>query len=53
MSKFAIVTCAGSGVGHAITVGLVSRRWTVGLIGRRADAPLAFTETKNVFISTT
>ena len=38
MSKLALVTGAGSGVGQAVAVELVRRGWTVGLIGRRAEA---------------
>lgn len=37
-SKIAIVTGAGSGIGRASTVALVSDWWTVALAGRRADA---------------
>lgn len=39
MSKVAIVTGAGSGVGRATTIRLVKEGWTVVLIGRR-EAPL-------------
>ena len=36
--KTAVVTGAGSGVGQAITLGLVKEGWRVALIGRRAEA---------------
>lgn len=38
MSKIAIVTGAGSGVGRACALGLLAEGWTVALVGRRADA---------------
>lgn len=38
MSKTAIVTGAGSGVGQAVALQLVKEGWNVGLIGRRPDA---------------
>jgi NAD(P)-dependent dehydrogenase (short-subunit alcohol dehydrogenase family) len=38
MSKIAIVTGAGSGIGRACALGLLAEGWTVGLVGRRADA---------------
>jgi len=38
MSKIAIVTGAGSGVGRACALGLLAEGWTVALLGRRADA---------------
>jgi len=38
MSKIAIVTGAGSGIGRACALGLLAEGWHVGLIGRRADA---------------
>ena len=38
MSKIAIVTGAGSGIGRACALGLLAEGWQVGLIGRRADA---------------
>jgi NAD(P)-dependent dehydrogenase (short-subunit alcohol dehydrogenase family) len=38
MSKVAIVTGAGSGVGRAVALHLVREGWNVGLVGRRADA---------------
>jgi len=37
-SQFAIVTGAGSGIGRACALGLLAEGWTVGLVGRRADA---------------
>ena len=36
--KIAIVTGAGSGIGRACALGLLAEGWTVGLLGRRADA---------------
>jgi len=38
MSKIAIVTGAGSGIGRACALALLAEGWTVGLLGRRADA---------------
>ncbi len=38
MSKIAIVTGAGSGIGRACALGLLAEGWTVALVGRRADA---------------
>jgi len=38
MSKFALVTGAGSGIGRACALGLVKDGWTVALLGRRLDA---------------
>ena len=38
MSKIAIVTGAGSGIGRACALGLLNEGWSVGLLGRRADA---------------
>ena len=38
MSKIALVTGAGSGIGRACALGLLKQGWTVGLLGRRADA---------------
>ena len=38
MSKFAIVTGAGSGIGQACAIGLLKEGWQVALFGRRADA---------------
>ena len=38
MSKIALVTGAGSGIGRACALGLLAEGWTVGLLGRRADA---------------
>src|SRR6185312_5987348 len=40
MSKTAIVTGAGSGVGRAVALKLVHDGWNVGLVGRRNDALL-------------
>ena len=37
-SKIAIVTGAGTGIGQVCALGLLNEGWTVGLIGRRADA---------------
>ncbi len=37
-SKIAVVTGAGSGVGRAATLALLSGGWTVALAGRRTDA---------------
>jgi len=37
-SKIAIVTGAGSGVGRTCALALLAEGWTVGLVGRRADA---------------
>ena len=36
--KIALVTGAGSGIGRACALGLLGAGWTVGLLGRRADA---------------
>jgi NAD(P)-dependent dehydrogenase (short-subunit alcohol dehydrogenase family) len=38
MSKIAIVTGAGSGIGRTCARALLAEGWTVGLVGRRADA---------------
>jgi NAD(P)-dependent dehydrogenase (short-subunit alcohol dehydrogenase family) len=38
MTKTAIVTGAGSGVGQALVVALAHEGWRVALVGRRADA---------------
>jgi NAD(P)-dependent dehydrogenase (short-subunit alcohol dehydrogenase family) len=38
MSKIAIVTGAGSGIGRACALGLLAEGWTVVLVGRRAEA---------------
>ncbi len=38
MSKYAVVTGAGSGVGRAAALALLADGWTVALAGRRADA---------------
>ena len=38
MSKIAIVTGAGSGIGRTCALALLAEGWTVGLVGRRADA---------------
>lgn len=38
MSKIAVVTGAGSGIGRACALALLSEGWTVGLLGRRAEA---------------
>jgi NAD(P)-dependent dehydrogenase (short-subunit alcohol dehydrogenase family) len=38
MSKIAIVTGAGSGIGRACAHGLLAEGWNVALLGRRADA---------------
>jgi NAD(P)-dependent dehydrogenase (short-subunit alcohol dehydrogenase family) len=37
-SKIAIVTGAGSGIGRACALGLLKEGWSVGLLGRRAEA---------------
>ncbi|MCY7314821.1 MAG: SDR family oxidoreductase [Rubrivivax sp.] len=37
-SKIALVTGAGSGIGRACALGLLSAGWTVALLGRRAEA---------------
>ncbi len=37
-SRIALVTGAGSGIGRACALGLLGAGWTVGLLGRRADA---------------
>ena len=38
MSKTAVVTGAGSGVGQALAVKLAQQGWHVALVGRRAAA---------------
>jgi NADP-dependent 3-hydroxy acid dehydrogenase YdfG len=38
MSKAAVVTGAGSGVGRAVALQLMKEGWSVGLIGRRPEA---------------
>jgi len=38
MSKIALVTGAGSGIGRSCALGLLADGWTVGLLGRRAGA---------------
>jgi NADP-dependent 3-hydroxy acid dehydrogenase YdfG len=38
MSKTAVVTGAGSGVGQAVALQLAKEGWNVGLMGRRAEA---------------
>jgi NADP-dependent 3-hydroxy acid dehydrogenase YdfG len=38
MSKIAIVTGAGSGIGRACALALLAEGWQVALLGRRADA---------------
>ncbi len=38
MNKIAIVTGAGSGIGRTCALALLAEGWTVGLVGRRADA---------------
>ena len=38
MSKIAIVTGAGSGIGRTCALALLAEGWTVGLLGRRAEA---------------
>lgn len=38
MSKTAVITGAGSGVGQAIALALVKDGWRVAILGRRADA---------------
>jgi NAD(P)-dependent dehydrogenase (short-subunit alcohol dehydrogenase family) len=38
MTKYAVVTGAGSGVGRAAALALLADGWTVSLAGRRADA---------------
>ncbi len=43
MSKIALVTGAGSGIGRACALGLLAEGWTVALVGRRADALQATT----------
>ena len=37
-SRIAIVTGAGSGIGRACALALLAEGWTVGLLGRRAEA---------------
>ena len=37
MTKTAVVTGGGSGVGRAIALALVQQGWRVAIIGRRAD----------------
>ena len=38
MSKNAVITGAGSGVGRAVALGLAREGWRVALVGRRADS---------------
>jgi len=38
MSKIALVTGAGSGIGRACALGLLREGWSVALVGRRLDA---------------
>ncbi len=38
MSKTAVITGAGSGVGQAIAIALVKQGWRVAILGRRAEA---------------
>ena len=38
MSRIAMVTGAGSGVGRAATLALLADGWTVVLVGRRREA---------------
>ncbi|MDP3223823.1 MAG: SDR family oxidoreductase, partial [Rubrivivax sp.] len=38
MSKIALVTGAGSGIGRACALGLLAEGWAVALLGRRAEA---------------
>ena len=38
MSKIALVTGAGSGIGRACALALLAEGWTVALVGRRAEA---------------
>ncbi len=38
MTKIAIVTGAGSGIGRTCALALLAEGWTVGLVGRRAEA---------------
>ena len=44
MSKIALVTGAGSGIGRSCALTLLANGWTVGLLGRRADALQATAE---------
>lgn len=44
MTQYAIVTGAGSGIGRACALGLLSEGWHVALMGRRADALQATAE---------
>lgn len=38
VSRYALVTGAGSGIGKAAALSLIAAGWTVGLVGRRAEA---------------
>ncbi|CAA9420875.1 MAG: hypothetical protein AVDCRST_MAG64-2913, partial [uncultured Phycisphaerae bacterium] len=38
VTKVAVVTGAGSGVGRAVALRLLDEGWHVALVGRRADA---------------
>lgn len=52
MTKTAVITGAGSGVGQAIAIALAKDGWQVALIGRRREALLATAKTakKNAFV---